>query len=316
MTDTKETVLASLVYYDLLDRPLTALEIFKYLQAPGPEISFFGLRESLKNSRLIGQRHGLYFLPGRQAVLKIRQKRLKLSQLKWKKLKAAGRYLPLAPFLRLVAITGSLTAYNSKEASDFDLLIVIKKNRLWLGRLLLTGLISTLGQRRHGEFTRNRLCLNCYLTEENLEIAANAKPRDWHAVQEYGRLTPLLENTGDIYKNFIQANSWLADFLKNYPWSNNQTAKKIKPLIIFIWLRQISERLLGGRVGDGLENLVARWQKERINKKREGEQPGRDQIFVSDHCLMFHPRSKSDRLMKEFNLKMKSPHAINADKNQ
>ncbi|MBU4142658.1 hypothetical protein KJ590_01510 [Patescibacteria group bacterium] len=308
MTSPNQALLAPLIYYDLLMRPLTALEIFKYLRAGGPEISFFDAWRELKAAKplkdLVQQKNGLYFLSGRENLIVIRQKRLKLAQLKWKKVKKIGQYLALVPFLRLVAITGSLTSYNTTLPSDFDLLVVIKKNRLWLGRLWLTGLVGLLGQRRHGHLTQDKICLNCYLTEANLEITAQAKPRDWHAAQEYGRLTPVLEIKKGVYKNFIQANAWLADFLKNYPWPNNINAKKIRPPVIFNLIRLIFERLLNGRMGDGLEKIAGQWQNERINKKRQNEQPGLDQVFVSNACLMFHPRSKGDKLMKEFNLKM------------
>ncbi len=304
MADRNKILMAPIIYYNLLERPLTALEIFKYLRADSPEISFFGVRQQLEETAKISRQNGLYFLTSRQALIATRQKRLKLAQLKWKKLKRLVRFLTLAPFLKLVAVTGSLTAYNAKESSDFDLLIILKKNRLWLGRLLLTGLIGMLRKRRHGNLTRDRICLNCYLTEENLEITAKIKPRDFHSAQEYGRLTPILEIEKGIYTNFIQANMWLADFLKNYPWPNNINAKKIQPPVIFNLIRQIFEWLLGGQTGDRLEKVAGKWQNKRINKKRQDEQPGLDQVFVSNNCLMFHPQSKSDKLMKEFNLKM------------
>ncbi|MDD2753251.1 MAG: hypothetical protein PHT44_01455 [Candidatus Portnoybacteria bacterium] len=309
MDSRAKAILAPLIYYDLLDRPLTALEAFKYLRAETPEISFFNFRRELKNSKelpsFIGQKNGLCFLTGRQEIVNIREKRLKLAQLKWKKLKAAGKYLSLVPFLRLAAITGSLTSYNTKEQSDFDLLIIFKNKRLWLGRILLTGLIGLLGKRRHGNLTQDRICLNCYLTEEDLEITEQAKKHNFHSAQEYGRLTPILEIKKGAHEDFTRANGWLADFLKNYPWPAERSAKKIKPPMLFSWLRQALEWLLGGTMGDRLEKIAGQWQNERINKKRRGERSDRDQVFVSNSCLMFHPQSKSDKLMKEFDKKMR-----------
>lgn len=306
MDSQTKAILSPLIYYDLLDRPLTALETFKYLRAETPEISFFDFWQRMKDpaANFLKQKNGLYFLAGRSEIIRIRAKRLKIAQMKWKTLTDIGRYLSLAPFLRLAAATGSLTSCNTIEQSDFDLLIVLKKGRLWLGRLLLTGLINALGRRRHGRLTRNRICLNCYLTEENLEITQRAKPRDFHSAQEYGRLIPILEIKKGVYENFIRANIWLADFLKNYPWPAGRGAKIIKPPIFFSCLREIFERLLGGAAGDWPEKIAGRWQRRRINKKRRHEQPGPDQVFVGDNCLMFHPQSKGDKLMKDFDLKM------------
>ncbi|MFH1460841.1 MAG: hypothetical protein ABIF84_00225 [Patescibacteria group bacterium] len=309
----EKSIIAPLVYYDLLDRPLTALEIYKYQsksdeQQEAPTLSFAQLRKTLKNSsslktKMTGK-NGLYFLKNKEEIAKLRSLRLKIAQLKWKKLKKLGRFLALAPFLKLAAVTGSLTAYNAKEQSDFDLLIILKKNRLWLGRLLLTELIGIMRKRRHGQLTRDRICLNCYLTGGNLEITEQIKPHNFHSAQEYDRLTPILEIEKGIYLNFLQANRWLSDFLKNYPWPNNINAKKIQPSVFFSLLRQIFEWLLAGKTGDWLEKITGQWQIRRINKKRQNEQAGLDQVFISNDCLMFHPQSKSDRLMKEFNLKM------------
>ncbi|KKT26911.1 MAG: hypothetical protein UW11_C0005G0035 [Parcubacteria group bacterium GW2011_GWA2_43_9b] len=266
-----QALTAPLIYYDLLERPLTALEVYRYLRADAPELSFFNVWQELKTAgtqaSFIQEKNGLYCLSGRQKLIAARQKRLKLAQLKWKKLKIIGKYLALVPFLRLVAVTGSLTSCNTTKQSDFDLLVIVKKNRLWLGRLLLTGLVGTLGKRRHENFTQDRICLNCYLTENNLEITAQAKPRDFHSAQEYGRVTPVLEIKPGLYEKFIRANLWLANL-------------------------------------DWLEKITGQWQNERIVKKRQGERSNADQVFVSDECLMFHPRSKSDKLMKAFNRKI------------
>ncbi len=303
MTSLSKATLAPLVYYDLLDRPLTALEIYKYLWAAAPEISFLKFWQDLAIPNPHWQAaDGLYHLTGRAQLLPIRQKRLKLAQLKWRRLLKLTKFLALVPFLRLVAITGSLTSYNTNFQSDFDLLIIVSDGRLWLSRLLLTGLVGGLGRRRHGQLTRDRLCLNCYLTEAGLTIDSQAKPHDWHSAQEYGRLTPVLELNPGLYQKFLAANQWLADFLKNYPWPASQSAKQIKPPLVFNWLRNFLEWCLGGAMGDWLEKNVGQWQTRRIQGKRKNEPA--DQVFISDCCLMFHPQSKSYELIKQYEIKM------------
>ncbi|TSC52117.1 MAG: hypothetical protein LiPW39_614 [Parcubacteria group bacterium LiPW_39] len=305
MTNLEKSIIATLIYYDLLDRPLTELEIYKYLLGPSREVSFFDFKQTLANlvqAKKINARDGLYFLSEHSELIKIREKRLKLAQLKWKKLKKIGRWLALVPFLRLVAVTGSLTAYNTRQESDFDLLIVAKSGRLWLTRIFTTALLGFLGVRRHDQLTRDRICLNCYLTNDSLEIKNEAKPRDWHSAQEYGRLTPILEIKPGLYQKFIQANGWLKNFLNFYPWPASQTARKIKASQ---WLeagRRMMEWCLGGKMGDWLEKKLGQWQTRRIRQKNES-QPA-DQVYVSDQCLMFHPQSKSYELMRQFNLKI------------
>lgn len=303
MTPLEKAIIIPIIYYDLLDRPLTALEIFKYLPALKPEVSFFEIQQTLANSDWLKKHltasHGLYFLTGRDKLINLRSERLKLASLKWKKLRGLIKKLTLVPFLRLVAITGSLTAHNTQPDSDFDLLVVAQNNRLWLARTFLTGLTGLLGIRRHHAITRDRLCLNCYLTQDGLEIKEEAKPRDWHSAQEYGRLTPVLEIERGLYQKFSAQNSWLKEFLSSYPWPNFVGAKKIKPSRLLSLARRVIEWALNGSIGKRLEETLGQWQSRRIRQKNEN-QPA-DQIYISPTCLIFHPHSKSYELMQLFN---------------
>jgi len=306
MTNLEKSIIAPLFYYDLLDRPLTVLEIFKYLAAPVQGADFFEIKQILERSdflkKVVENKQGLYFLKDRRDLMAVREKRLKISQAKWKKLIKISRWLVLVPFLRLAAVTGSLTAYHTRQESDFDLLLVVQNGRLWLARTLTTALLATFRARRHHRLTRDRICLNCYLTSEHLEIKEEAKPRDFHAAQEYGRLTPILEIKPNPYQKFIQTNGWLKNFLGLYPWSASQTANRIKPNKFLGILRQILEWLLSGKIGDGLEKVLGAWQTRRIRQKNETGLA--DQVYVSEQCLMFHPQSKSYELMKRFNGRM------------
>jgi len=347
MASLERTILSTLIYYDLLDRPLTELEIYRYLLAfgqkveprrresaallysvagrnPAPKaigddlssvsrarwhsgarVSFFDFTQTLTEivrTKKIERHQGLYFLPNRSDLIKIREGRLKLAQLKWKKLKKMARWLALVPFLRLAAVTGSLTAYNTRRESDFDLLIVAKNGRLWLARTLITALTSLMGARRHDQFTQDRICLNCYLTEEGLEIKPEAKPRDFHSAQEYGRLTPILEIEEGLYQKFLQKNSWLNQYLNFFPWSVEETAKKIEINRVLSSIRKAAERLLADWVGDRLEKKLGTWQTQRISQKLQTEPA--DQIYVSQQCLMFHPHSKSYKLIEAWQIKI------------
>lgn len=301
MSTLEKDTISTLIYYNLLDRPLTELETYRYLLGPSQKVSFFEFQKALANlvaTKRIVTQQGLYFLPGRSSLLAIREKRLKLAQVKWRKLKKLARWLAFVPFLRMAAVTGSLTAYNTRSESDFDLLIVAKTGRLWLARSFVTTLTALLGVRRHGHLTKDRICLNCYLTEDSLEIKPQAKPRDFHSAQEYGRLTLLFETEAGIYQNFLISNAWLEEYLNSYPWPNQKTDKEIPINKIANRCRRLAEKLLSGKIGERLEKKLGAWQTSRINQKSE-TQPA-DQIFVSQNCLMFHPQSKSYSLMRKF----------------
>jgi predicted nucleotidyltransferase len=189
MSPLEKAVLATLVYYDVLDRPLTSWEVFKYLNNTGlrkSKVQSFeydlalqdrssqcqtldSVLETLENSselkKIIDQKNGFYFLKGRQEIVKERIERQKIADQKWKKAKRVIKLLQLIPFIRLVAVSGSLAMNNTKKESDIDLLIVAKSGRIWTCRGLTTLFIHLIGQRRHGSLTKDRFCLNHYLTD-------------------------------------------------------------------------------------------------------------------------------------------------------
>lgn len=310
-TAREKSIISPAIYYDLLDRPLTIMEIYKY-QAGGneqnsPPASLSQIIKTLRDSSFLKNRltekNGLYFLQNRQKLLAIRAHRLKISQLKWKKIKKAGQWLTLIPFVRMAAVTGSLTAYNANPASDLDILLVVQPRRLWLARLWTIIIIDLLGQRRHGQIIQDRFCLNCYLTENHLEIQPEAKPRDWHSAHEYRRLTPITEQRFGLYQNFIDNNKWLTDYFSVCPRINQQTSHRAASRHFFNLGRRLLEQLLSGRMGDWLEKKSGDWQKQRIAGKTSRQANPDDQIYVSDDCLILHPRSKSRRLNNAFNLK-------------
>jgi hypothetical protein len=307
-SDLEKAILSTLLYYDLLNCPLTALEIFKYLSYQKGLISFFQFGETLKQSKFLSaaceSNQGLYFLKNRRELIDRREKKLKISQIKWKKLKAAAKPLAFIPFLRLAGVSGSLTFNNASQQSDFDLLIITQPDRIWTTRIMIMAIFGIMGKRRHGSRTKNRFCLNCYLTENNLEIKKENKIRDMHSSQEYGRLTLLLEKKTNLHAEFLEKNSWLKNFLNNYPWPNSQTAKRISVGRLAQKISYRTEKILSGNLGNWLEKKLGGWQTKRIKAKTKNEPT--DQIFYSDSCLMFHPQSKSYILMEEYNEKMRN----------
>lgn len=307
-----------LIYYDLLDRPLTALEIFRYLPAEkNHQPSFFELKKALKQNvwlkKISETRQGLYYLKNREKLIGQRETKLKTSQIKWKKLKQSAKILSFIPFLRLVAVSGSLTLNNAKPSSDFDLLIITKTNRLWSARILIMTVLSIIAKRRHQDRTKDKFCLNCYLTENHLKIEKRAKARNLHSAQEYGRIILLLEKKRNLYRQFLEKNFWLKNFLSNYPWPaspdasqggpNQHTAKIISISPAAEKISDLFEKLLSGGFGDWLEEKLGRWQSRRI-KNKIGHEPA-DQIYYSNQCLMLHPQSKSYALMEKYEKKMR-----------
>jgi len=298
MTDLEKSILATLVYYDVLDQPLTGWEVFKYLIKKGNlgQVKPKKIIDLLEASPLISQKNGFYFLKGRQKIIKQRIARQGIADHKWKKAKRMVKLLQQIPFIRLVMVSGSLAMDNPKEKSDIDLLIVTKAGRIWTCRGLTTLFIHCLGQRRHGLLAKDRFCLNHYLTNQSLKMPF---PSLYNA-QTYAHLVPIWQAEPGLYKKFQRANQWLKKYLVFYPAGQKGYLKKIKDNRFFTFLRKFRESILDKKVGDGVEFILRKIQARRINPY----QPGGRVVF-DDKQLEFHPDSPEKWILERYNQKMK-----------
>ncbi len=298
MSDLEKSILATLVYYDVLGQPLTGWEVFKYLikKKDLGQIKPRKIIELLEVNPLISQKNGFYFLKGRQKIIKQRIARQRISDYKWKKTRRMVRLLQQIPFIRLIMVSGSLAMNNPKEESDIDLLIITRAGRIWTCRGLTTLFIHLLGQRRHGLLTKDRFCLNHYLTDRSLKMPF---PSLYNA-QTYAHLVPVWEAEPGLYKKFQRANQWLKDYLVFYHQSGKGYLRKIKDNQFLTFLRKFREFILDKKIGDGVEFILKKIQARRINSC----QPGGRVVF-DDRQLEFHPDSPEKWILGKYNQKMR-----------
>ena len=315
----QKAILATIAYYDVLDCSLTGFEVFKYLINPVHIAGQIGLgrnleiepigRISLKDvldeldgrnlSFYIDQKNGFYFLKNRENLIQIRINRQKLSDEKWKKARKIINWMQVIPLIKLVAMSGSLAMNNAKEESDIDLLIVVKNKRIWTARFLVTLFFQIIGKRRHGSKTKNRFCLNHYITDQSLKINF---PSLYNA-QTYAHLVLLLEIEKDLYYKFQQGNSWIDDYLAFYNLQkmDNQRKIKINPLLRFV--AKIQELILGTFIGLILEKILEFFQKRHIKIHSLKNQKG-GRITANNEQLEFHPDSPEGLIIDKYNKSM------------
>jgi predicted nucleotidyltransferase len=317
MTDLEKSILATLGYYDILDQPLTAWEIFQYLQkfrkprekpkgasSNSRPKSLFSILKTLETSpdltKLISQKNGFYFLKGRSGLVRQRIERQKIADQKWKKIRRIVQFLQLIPFVRLVAVSGSLAMHNTKEESDMDLLIVAKNGRIWTCRGLVTLFIHLIGQRRHGKLTKNRVCLNHYLTEKSLKIPF----KSLYNAQTYIHLVPLWQAEKGLYRKFQKANKWLNDYLFFNPKENQGYLTRVKSNQVSDYVRKFQEFLLKNKLGQVIEFIFKKFQESRIKRDPLTYQVGGRVVF-NDQQLEFHPDSPEKAILEKYNQRMR-----------
>lgn len=169
---------------------------------------------------------------------KTRKTLLKNSKEKEKKALQFVKIARKLPWIRLIALTGSVAINNSKTDDDLDLLIITSAHTLWLVRPLILILLSTQFSRRHpnddSSNTSDAFCPNLWLDTLSLSVPTNR--RNIYTAHEVLQIKPLY-NKKHAYQNFLSSNSWVGDYLANaYQILSNGKSYKDKPSISTFFL--------------------------------------------------------------------------------
>lgn len=306
----RKNILSTIVYYDILNFPLTSFEIWKYLIAKNG-CTLGEVVEALESGELksnVEEFRGFYFLRGRRALV---ERRIQNGKNSIKKLKIAEKvawWLRFAPYVRMVAVTGTLAMGNPERGSDIDFLVVLERGRIFTGRLLATFVVHLLGRRRHGRKINNRICLNYFITTGSLEI----KRQDLFAANEYSFICPLFGF--ETYKRFGKANiNWIRKQKPNFEDGDLVPAKyfaEVKPLQQ--WAQRFFETLINLFGGDRMEAWLKKKQIARIERnpltKREGAY-----IEATDENLVFLPEPQGPKIEEKYEKSAKETYSASAN---
>ncbi len=143
------------------------------------------------------------------------QRYSKLYNESFKKLCWARRLLDLilsVPYVKGVFVTGSVASFNALPEDDIDLWIWTDPGRLFTTRLLLILKLGNLMRRRTDADVKDKLCLNFFsalpvgkLFTEDLSFATQVV-----------EAIPLYLEKVSLYLDFLQANSWITRWYKEW----------------------------------------------------------------------------------------------------
>src|SRR5574341_660037 len=131
-------VLHTVAYADIFDYPLTAREIHHYLT--GESASIEVVDRVLEKEGLLTRIGDYYTLPGREEILSIRREREAHSRQLMPRAIQYGRILGALPYIRMVALTGSLAVMNVSNPADFDYMLIAAPGRGWRARAVALAL--------------------------------------------------------------------------------------------------------------------------------------------------------------------------------
>lgn len=241
---------ATVVYADLFDFPLDPSEIQRDLVrvAATP----YQTRQAIDGlvgtgALIVVERYPV--LPGRGSLAELRRTRQARAARLWPPARRFGRLLGTLPFVRMVAISGSLAAGNPDARADLDYLIITAPGRLWLVRAMAIVLVRLA--RRVG----HQLCPNYLLTTRALAL----EHHDLFTAHELLQSVPVAGV--ETYRQLLASNQWAARWLPNR-FHRRLPADHEPPLLALP--RRVGEVALGGALGDRLETWEGRRKQARF----------------------------------------------------
>jgi hypothetical protein len=199
--DLPNAILQTAAYADVFDYPLSLAEIHHYLT--GLRASRAEVERVLRNEALLSRTGSWYTLPGRDGLAAIRRRREQIAARMWPQALGYGRLIAGLPFVRMVAVTGSLAMNNVENNPDIDYLVVTVGGRLWMVRAMV------LAVARLAALQGVRLCPNYLVSEQALAF----EEQTLYAAHELAQMIPLFGM--DVYRRIASLNRWKERLLPN-----------------------------------------------------------------------------------------------------
>ena len=250
----KHDILAALAYFDLFQYPLTQTELLTFLPRYYSPGTLAPALQALVDEGWVYRLDEYYSLQNEYSLVPRRRKgNAKARELLTTAARVA-RLLALFPFVRGVAVSGSLSKNYADSHSDIDLFIVTKRNRLWLARTLMHAFkkLTYLAGKQH------LFCMNYYVDEAALQI----REKNVYTATEIATLLPL--RGIEAFKAFYAHNTWSRNLLPNH----SMRIAHIKELPSSP-LKRTVEILLDHFVGNWLDTLLMKITARRWKKKQQ-----------------------------------------------
>jgi predicted nucleotidyltransferase len=289
LSEIKKNILATLAYFDLFNYPLTADEVFLYLPAKNDYKEFEHAIRYLVIDRLIYKFDKFYTLKNDCFLI---ERRCKGNIEAAKLINTASKVSNLLirfPYVRGIAISGSLSKNFADDNSDIDLFIITAKNRLWIARTLMHCFkkLTFLVNKQH------YFCMNYYIDEQELQI----REKNVYTAIEIATLMPLYGDT--VFEHFYIANAWTRSFLPN-KCMRLTTAKSQKNSL----LKRFIEVLFNNKIGNIIDNRLMRITANRWLKKMQLKKLNTRGIIMGmdagKHCAKPDPKNFQNKLIEKY----------------
>lgn len=275
-------VLQAVVYASLFDYPLTIDQLHENLV--GARADARTVESWWHNSPLlqatVDYRSGWFFPAGRGELVFVRARREAISRALIDRDRRILSLIARMPFVRMVALSGSLAHLNADAAADLDLFVITAPHRVWSVTVATLALAKLLG-------CRKRVCVNYVVSERAMTIA----PEDMFSANQIIHLRPITGH--DTFARFVESNSFVRAWYPNFEFRKPQAAspRPLSERLLSLGAAPLAERLARALYGWHLRRRSATWQ-------------SRDQVRLEPECLKLHTSSHRASTLARFDRAM------------
>jgi len=266
MEKIEKEILKTLLFFNLFSRPLNLKELHQFLGVKSTEgQTFLALINLVKKGKVI-EKNNFFVLKQYEKIFRYFKKREKIKNQLIKRAEFFSFLFKITPFIRGVFLVNSLAMGLPSKNSDIDVLVLTKKNRLWISRFFANILFFIFGQKRKKEIKKapKKFCLS-FFSEIDLDLSKwKLKGEDPLFIYWLATAKPLVGQKA--CQVLFEKNSWILKFLPNL--KIKKAEGKIKPLSFVAFLLEKIINIFG----DFLEKKLFQIQSKRIRAKNKKDE--------------------------------------------
>ncbi len=298
-TEFEQSIHRTIAWFSVFSYPVTAFEIWKWLHAPGEDISLEQVYETLEQSHWLAcriQASGAFYTLADfgdiEEMVALRHERFLDALRKYRKLKRAAAFFSLIPSVQAVAAGNTLSWWHTRPQSDIDLFIITRPGTIWATRAILVFPFALLGKRPSIQTGPNEkidtFCFSFFVTEDALDIKPLAiKGGDPYLAYWTKSLVPVLDR-GRIFEKFEKENAWTREDVPNAKLRKPHRELSTKPLRSF----PLPMRYL--------ESFLCRLQRKKFPESIRSGANQDSRIVVNNRMLKFHANDRRQQFREQW----------------
>lgn len=217
-----------LAYFDIFNHPLREDELSELCCNLLPQDQLnASLHHWVQTGVCFKQKDYFGLNPGLSESIAMRHSKETEARKYFNRLPFFARLISHFPYVKALAVSGSLSKNVIHEDGDIDYFVITQENRLWICRalLILFKKVFLLNSKKY-------FCVNYFVDEKNLTIT----DKNIYTAVEIAYLLPVYN--GELIQRMKQQNEWTNSYLPGFknPINFKEVKPKIRPSKVFEWM--------------------------------------------------------------------------------